>query len=149
MLSSFDPRSFTSSPMLPKSSLETVITASSTILPIAGQIALALHHWHASSSGVKKLSAILKKTSNTNLRIKPVSKSDHVFLYELLLEREPIMNINHKKMPSFTEHVNFILSKPYAKWYTIVINDTKIGTVYLTHRDEIGIFIKKKFIIKI
>jgi len=88
---------------------------------------------------------LLKKTSNTNLRIKPVSKSDHVFLYELLLEREPIMNINHKKMPSFTEHVNFILSKPYAKWYTIVINDTKIGTVYLTHRDEIGIFIKKKF----
>ena len=36
-------------------------------------------------------------------------------------------------------------SKPYFIWYIINKNDKKIGTIYLSKQDEIGIFIKKEF----
>ena len=46
-------------------------------------------------------------------------------------------------MPTFKEHVKFVLSKPYSKWYTIRINNKKIGSIYLTRQGEIGIFLEK------
>ena len=49
----------------------------------------------------------------------PVSKSDFRFLYDLLKERTSSTNISHKKMPTYKEHVKFVNSKPYAKWYVI------------------------------
>jgi len=88
---------------------------------------------------------LLKKIPEINVRIKPVSKADYVFLYQLLAERESNTNINHRRMPTFAEHANFVSSKPYSKWYTIMIDDTKVGTIYLTNKDEVGIFIKKEF----
>jgi hypothetical protein len=42
-------------------------------------------------------------------------------------------------MPSYDEHVNFILSNPYAIWYIIEYEGKKIGSVYLSKHDEIGI----------
>ena len=48
-------------------------------------------------------------------------------------------NISHKKMPSYNEHVNFILSNPYSIWYTVVYESKKIGSIYLSKQDEIGI----------
>ena len=74
-----------------------------------------------------------------------VSKSDYRFLYNLLKERDPSANISHKKMPTYHEHVLFVSSKPYLKWYVILYDTNKAGSIYVTSQNEIGIFIKKSF----
>ncbi len=82
------------------------------------------------------------------IKLKLVTVSDIRFLYGLLKEREPHINISHKKMPSYSEHTKFVLSKPYSKWYVILYKNKKIGSVYLTKMNEIGIFILKEIEIK-
>ena len=84
----------------------------------------------------------------TDIELKPVTKFDIQFLYEQLKERDSKINISHKKMPSYSKHMKFVLSKPYPKWYIIFYNNKKIGNVYLSKFDEIGIFILKSFKIK-
>ena len=79
------------------------------------------------------------------LRLKPIDKSDYRFLYGLLLNRDPIANVSHKKNPSFKDHVKFVNSKPYSKWYIIMEKNKKAGSIYLSKQNEIGIFIKKDF----
>ena len=79
------------------------------------------------------------------MKLKPVSKSDYRFLYDLLMERNPRANISHKKMPTYNEHVSFVSAKPYSKWYVILYRVNKAGSIYLTSQNEIGIFIKKSF----
>ena len=54
-------------------------------------------------------------------------------------------NISHKKMPSYKKHVSFVKSKPYSKWYVVVNNKKKIGSIYLTNLNEIAISMKKDF----
>ena len=80
-----------------------------------------------------------------SIKLKSVKKSDCEFLYDLLKERHPSANISHKKMPSFSQHVAFVLSKPYSKWYVIEESTNNVGSVYLSKNDEIGIFIKSDF----
>ena len=80
---------------------------------------------------------------NLTIKLKCVTKSDTRFLYNQLKERDPIINISHKKMPTYLEHSKFVLSKPYSKWYIIIYKNKKIGNVYLTKMNEIGIFILK------
>ena len=82
------------------------------------------------------------------IKLKSVTSSDVRFLYRLLKERESHVNISHKKMPSYSEHRKFVLSKPYSKWYVIIHKNKKIGNVYLTKMNEIGIFILKSVKIK-
>jgi RimJ/RimL family protein N-acetyltransferase len=72
-------------------------------------------------------------------------------LFKLLQERQPWQAISHKKMPSFGEHMSFVKSKPYAGWYLIVENatdhiqdDVPVGSTYITHNNEVGIFIFKE-----
>ena len=84
-----------------------------------------------------------KKRSLISLR--SVTNSDAKFLFQLLEERDPRANISHKNMPSFDEHVHFIKSKPYKKWYVILKSKEKVGSIYLSKSDEIGIFILKNF----
>jgi hypothetical protein len=84
---------------------------------------------------------LIKKNISINLKL--ISEKDHKFLYELLKEREPSTNISHKKMPTFNQHVNFVLSKPYSKWYIILQGIDKVGSIYLSKQNEIGIFLKK------
>ena len=79
------------------------------------------------------------------ITLKTVTKSDSKFLFDLLKERNPKANISHKKMPSYDEHIDFIKSKPYTKWYVILKSNEKVGSIYLSKNDEIGIFILKKF----
>ncbi len=81
----------------------------------------------------------------TKIKITLITKNDHRFLYNLLKERDPRANISHKKMPTYDEHLKFIKSKPYDKWYVVKFGELKIGSVYLTSQNEIGIFIKKSF----
>ena len=80
---------------------------------------------------------------NNQIKLKLVSKSDYRFLYNLLKERDSRTNISHKKMPTYNEHVEFIKSKPYTKWYVVKYGAQKIASIYLTSQNEIGIFIKK------
>ena len=86
---------------------------------------------------------MVKKLASISLRI--VRDSDSKFLFELLKERDPRANISHKKMPSYNEHLKFIKSKPYTKWYIILKSKDRIGAIYLSKNDEIGIFLSKKY----
>jgi hypothetical protein len=85
---------------------------------------------------------------NLFINLKPVNKSDIRFLYNQLKERDSKINISHKKMPTYTEHLKFVLSKPYSKWYIIFYKNKKIGNTYLTKTNEIGIFISKSIKVK-
>ena len=80
----------------------------------------------------------------TKVELKIVSKSDYQFLYHLLMERDSNVNISHKKMPTYKQHLKFVMSKPYTKWYIIKYYGIKSGSIYLTKQDEIGIFLKKE-----
>ena len=86
--------------------------------------------------------------TNNFIKFKQVSESDYKFLYELLKERDPKNNISHKKMPTFSQHVKFVKSKPYSKWYIIYGGKEKCGTVYLTELNEISFQLKKSLTIK-
>jgi len=67
-------------------------------------------------------------------------------LYKLLEERKPWQNISHKKMPTFSEHIGFIRSKPYKAWYLIQreMSYEFIGSVYITTQNEIVLFLFDK-----
>ena len=80
-----------------------------------------------------------------NLKLLPINEKDYEFLYKLLSERKQITFISHKKMPSYDEHIQFIKSKPYTKWYIILQSNKKVGSIYLSKNDEVGLFISKKF----
>ncbi len=84
------------------------------------------------------------KKYNVSMNIRPVKKSDSIFLYNLLEERGPRTNISHKKMPSMKQHEKFIQSKPYSKWYIIENLGQDVGSIYLSKNNEIGVFILKK-----
>ena len=79
------------------------------------------------------------------IELKPVNEQDIDFLYELLKERETKVNISHKELPPFSEHEQFVKSSPYPYWDIILLNNERIGNIYLTNRDELGIFISKDF----
>ena len=78
-----------------------------------------------------------------NLKLKEVDGKDVQFLYNLLEERKPVTYISHKKMPTYEEHVNFVKSSPYSKWYIIEVDGERAGSIYLTKQNEIGIFLNE------
>ena len=49
----------------------------------------------------------------SSISLKSVTNSDVKFLFDLLKERNPRVNISHKKMPTYNQHRKFIKSKPY------------------------------------
>jgi RimJ/RimL family protein N-acetyltransferase len=77
------------------------------------------------------------------MNLRPVTSEDAQFLYKLLAERPPEANISHVAMPTFDEHVKFMETEPYTAWYVIERGES-IGSIYLTKRDEIGIFLLKE-----
>jgi len=77
------------------------------------------------------------------ISLKSVTSSDFEFLFDLLEQREPRANISHKKMPTYKQHKKFVTSKPYSKWYVIILEKQKIGSIYLSKQNEIGIFLQK------
>ena len=79
-----------------------------------------------------------------SIELKPVTKNDHQFLYDLLLKRNNIENISHKTIPSLKQHIKFVNSKPYKKWYVILHERKKIGSISLSYQDEIGMQMKNK-----
>jgi RimJ/RimL family protein N-acetyltransferase len=69
------------------------------------------------------------------------------FLYRLLQERNPIASISHREMPTFEQHLGFVMRTPYKAWYVICADnragDARVGSVYLTNDNEIGIALLK------
>ncbi len=78
-----------------------------------------------------------------SIKLIQISSKHYKFLYNLLAERKPHENISHKKLPSYSTHVKFIKSKPYAKWLLIECREKILGSVYLSKNNEIAIWIKK------
>ena len=68
------------------------------------------------------------------ISLRTVRDSDGEFLFELLKERDPRANISHKKMPSYDEHIKFIKSKPYTRWYIILKSKERVGSIYLSNQ---------------
>ena len=77
------------------------------------------------------------------ITLKIATNSDIRFLFDLLKNRDPIANISHKKMPSYNQHTQFVKSKPYSKWYIILKEKEKVGSIYLSKNNEIGLSILK------
>ena len=77
--------------------------------------------------------------------LKPITIDDAKFLFDLLKQREGIVNISHKSLPTWEEHVEYIKNNTYQSWEIIWVDNARIGDIYLTDRDEIGIFLDKKF----
>ena len=78
------------------------------------------------------------------MMLKPVTTDDAKFLFDLLKQREEIVNISHKSLPTWEEHVEFIKNNTYQSWDIIWVDNVRIGNIYLTDRDELGIFLDKK-----
>ena len=80
---------------------------------------------------------------NEVIKFKKVENKDLNFLYDLLEHRQENSNISHKKMPTFLQHKKFVKSKPYVYWYIVLKNNEKIGSVYITMINEIGLHLKQ------
>mgnify|MGYP000433323471 FL=1 len=79
------------------------------------------------------------------MELRSVTLDDAEFLYELLKQREGRVNISHRSLPTLTEQRDYIENHTYQSWDIILVDNNKVGNIYLTQRDEIGIFIDKKF----
>ena len=78
------------------------------------------------------------------MELKPVTVDDAEFLIDLLKQREGTVNISHKSLPDWEEHLQYVKKHDYQSWDIIWVENTRIGNIYLTKNDEIGIFIDKK-----
>ena len=70
---------------------------------------------------------------------------DYGFFYDLLKERPKEANISHKKMPTRKESDRFNASKPYKYDFVAMLDNERIGRVYLSKNNEIGIAVKKEY----
>lgn len=64
-------------------------------------------------------------------------------LFRLLAEREPHENISHKIMPTWRQHCAFMSRHPYRDWYLIEVEGKFVGSIYVTGKSEVGLFIFK------
>lgn len=63
------------------------------------------------------------------------------FLFLLLQERPSVANISHREMPSIEQHRQFVHRRPYWRWYLVENAEERVGSVYISHQNEIGIAI--------
>ena len=84
------------------------------------------------------------------MNLMTVSRADAKVLYKLLAERTKKQSISHRQMPTFDEHYKFVCNSckcghPYRYWYLIEDKRRVVGSIYVTKRNEIGVFIFKRF----
>jgi hypothetical protein len=79
------------------------------------------------------------------ITLKSVNEKDYKFLYDLLRQRPKNECISHKAMPTYEQHEDFCNNHPYKEWYVICVSKEPIGSVYISHLDEIGIHILKDY----
>jgi RimJ/RimL family protein N-acetyltransferase len=44
-------------------------------------------------------------------------------------------------MPTYANHEKFVLLKPYKEWFIIYDGMMRVGSIYISKTDEIGLFI--------
>jgi RimJ/RimL family protein N-acetyltransferase len=79
----------------------------------------------------------------SRIGLQDVDLADCRFLYTLLEQRDPSVNISHKEMPSYEQHVAFIASHPYPFHKIIWFLGRRVGVIYVTSHDEVGIQIEE------
>ena len=67
------------------------------------------------------------------------------FLWNMLRDRDPKVNISHKEMPTRKQHDSLVLSRPYKNWWIIMQDEQWVGNCYVTERYEIGIHLLPSF----
>lgn len=78
------------------------------------------------------------------------------FLWELMRQRsqedDPHVNISHREMPSWEEHLNFVESRPYDRWWIIAASVPtgplpfeNAGTLSVTYQNEVGIVLARRW----
>ena len=74
------------------------------------------------------------------------NSADHKkILYNLFIQRPSQNKISAKDTLTFEEHKKFVESHPYRYWFLIKIKTSYAGTVYVTHDNHIGIFLREEF----
>tara|TARA_B100000963_G_C22562522_1_gene642097 strand:- start:956 stop:1420 length:465 start_codon:yes stop_codon:yes gene_type:complete len=77
--------------------------------------------------------------------IKVNDKRSHAnTLFTILKNRKKKENISHKKLPTLSEHIKFIKSKPYRYWFIVEKEKKLLGTLYITRNNVISIKLLKK-----
>ena len=71
------------------------------------------------------------------IKVNENNKKHCEILYEFLKKRE--FKISHKKLPSFSMHVDFIKNNRYRKWFLISYKNNFIGSIYILYNNGIGI----------
>lgn len=77
-----------------------------------------------------------------NISYRPMTRSDYGWLYDLLQQRMTRLgvNISHRRMPSYEDHVAFWDAQPYACAWIIMSGYRPVGYFYLTKiLNELGI----------
>jgi hypothetical protein len=67
------------------------------------------------------------------------------FLYELLSQRPEDNWISHEKLPTPGEHEAFVANHPFRYWYLIEEDDSYVGAIEVTDRNELGVSILRKY----
>lgn len=79
----------------------------------------------------------------TLIQVDGFSEPHQRWLYELMRERsseeDAHVNISHRALPPYEEHVRYVETHPYAAWFLVMEDQTFVGSVSLTKRNEIGI----------
>jgi len=80
-----------------------------------------------------------------NLTLRPVTKKDYRFLYELLKQRPEYECISHHKVPSYCFHCKYQDTFPFFLNTLILVGKKRVGNFYQTARSEIGIHLIKEY----
>lgn len=84
-----------------------------------------------------------------NVTLKSVYAEDWAAkkLYELLRERteEESVNISHRKLPAYRDHLRYYRSRPYRRWYFVKVDGEIAGNCTLSHLNEIGIVLLRAY----
>ena len=88
------------------------------------------------------------------IQLKEISTNDIDFLYEIRIEYVKYVDSigGNEKLPSFEQHKNFVEKfinnnneHQYQKWYIILFNGIKVGSIPLKKDNEFGYQIQKEF----
>jgi hypothetical protein len=74
----------------------------------------------------------------TLVKVKPNEEHARI-LYEFLKQRKH--KISHKRLPTYIEHMEFVISHPYRFWFIIKEHEGFIGTLYATKNNWLGVFV--------
>ena len=78
-----------------------------------------------------------------NITFHKVEINDYEFLYEILKQRsraEDSINSSMLTLPSYQQHIDWLSNNPYKIHAIAKYGDIPYGTVYISKKDEIGIY---------